>query len=159
MSAAEHGSTRAAALATALRMTVERFIATVGRIGPEQWAATRSGPSGERWTLGKEAEHVAEALAAHAWSIRLSVGESVGPPPDIDRVTMSPRASAAEVVAALRREVEDGARLLAALTDAHLALPAQPTRTRTVDQAIARVLIGHLERHRVEMERALRRVR
>jgi hypothetical protein len=48
---------------------------------------------------------------------------------------------------------------MAGLTDEQLALPARPTRTRTVGQAIERVLIGHVERHRAEMERALRRRR
>jgi hypothetical protein len=152
-------SGQAAALAARLRTAVERFIAAVERIGPERWAAPRFDRAGERWSLGKEAEHVAEAMAAHAWGVRLSVGEEAGPPPGVERKTMTARGSAGEVVEALRRTAEGSARLVEGLTDEQLALPAQPTRTRSVGQAIERVLIGHVERHRVEVERALRRGR
>jgi hypothetical protein len=157
--AVQSGSARAAELAVRLRATVERFVRVVERIGPEPWAAPRVERARERWSLGKEAEHVVEALAAHAWGVRLSVGENAGPPPGVERKRMTARGSAAEVVAALRRTAEGYARLVEGLTDEQLALPAQPTRTRSVGQAIERVMIGHVERHRVEVERAMRRGR
>jgi DinB superfamily len=141
-------------LAAQLRTTTERFIAVVERIGPERWAASR----GERWSLGKEAEHVAEAMAGFGWGVRLSVGEEVGPPPpNLERKALTARGPAEEVVEALRLTVESCARLVEGLSDEQLALAARPTRTRTIGQAIERVLIGHVERHRREIERALRR--
>src|SRR5262249_22483729 len=148
-------SARAAELAAQLRTTVERFIVLVELIGSERWAA----PRGERWSLGKEAEHVAEAMAAHAWVVRLSVGEPAGRPASVDKTTVTARGSAEQVVETLRLAADSSARLVESLTDEQLALPAQPTRSRSVGKAIERVLIGHVERHRVEIARGLPRAR
>ena len=67
---------------------------------------------------------------------------------------LSPRGAADMIV----RRVEDGVRLLLALTDAQLALPTRPPRAnaQVLADTIDLVLIGHFDTHRAGIEAKLR---
>jgi hypothetical protein len=51
------------------------------------------------WSVGKEAEHVAEGAVLHQWIVRLSVGERVGASrPGVERKELTTRLTPAETV-------------------------------------------------------------
>jgi uncharacterized damage-inducible protein DinB len=147
---------RSGALAERLRNTAAALIAIVEPIDDNRWAHV---PRPGVWSIGKEAEHVAEATVYHQWIVRLTIGEAVSSRrPVIDRNQMTTDRSPREVVALLRARTEDGARLLLDLTDAQLDLPTRPPRARSqvLAETIERVLIGHYDVHRAEIEAKLR---
>jgi hypothetical protein len=110
-------------------------------------------------SIGKEAEHVAEAAAYHQWIVRLTIGQKVSSRrPALERGQLSTRLSPHGVAALLRERADEGAGLVESLTDEQLALPTRPPRAK--DQALAgtieRVMIGHWHTHRREIESKLR---
>jgi hypothetical protein len=150
------GSARAAELAARLREAGAAAIAVVERIEPAQWGHV---PAPGAWSVGKEAEHIAEGAAYHQWIVRLSLGEKVSSKrPKLERAELTTRLTPAEMAALIRQRAEEGAALVGGLTDAQLALPTKPPRSppMTVAAAIERILIGHVDGHRAEIEARLR---
>lgn len=143
---------RSKALAVRLHRASADLIAVVDRIDDRHWHAP---PRPGVWSIGKEAEHVADAAVYHEWIVRLTMGEKVSPRrPGIERARMTSDRSRAEVVALIRERADAGARLLTGLTDEQLDRPTRPARAR--DQRLAEtielVLIGHYDVHRHEIE-------
>ena len=65
-----------------------------------------------------------------------------------------------EIVALIRRRTDDGRVLLLGLTDEQLDRPTRPPRARgqLLAETIERVLIGHYDIHRAEIETKLHRL-
>jgi uncharacterized damage-inducible protein DinB len=150
------GAQRAQVLADRLRQAATALIAVVEPIDDDRWR----GVAGRGvWSIGKDAEHVAEAAVYHQWIVRLTIGERVpSRRPAIERDQMTTDRSPMEVAEMLRARTEDGARLLLGLTDAQLELPTRPPRTRAqvLADTIEHVLIAHYDTHRAEIEAKLR---
>lgn len=145
-------TTRAARLSEGLRDAVARFVAVITSVDEDAW---RHLPALGVWSAGKEAEHVAEAMAYHQWIIRLTIGEKVpSRRPVLERRQMTSDLTAAEVVNVIQDRTDEGVRLLAALTDEQLDLVTRPPRAngQRLAETIERVLIGHIEAHRAEIE-------
>lgn len=154
--AGEAASLRAAALADLLRERTEALIAVIKPIGMDLWVAV---PAPGVWSIGKDAAHVAEATVMHQWIVHRSVGHRVpSRRPDVERKEMTTDLSPADMVALLRRRTEEGAHLLLELTDEQLDMPTRPPRARgqLLGETIERVLIGHYDTHRSEIEAKLR---
>jgi uncharacterized damage-inducible protein DinB len=142
---------RAAAFATRLWEASERLVAMIEPIDDARW---RHVPEPGVWSVGKEAEHVAEAAAYHQWILRLTIGEKVfSRRPVIERKLMVSELSPAKAVELLRRRADEGARLLAGLDETQLDLPTKPPRANAqlLAQTIDLVLVGHYEVHRVSI--------
>jgi len=154
----EEPSPRAQTLANQLRAAAAALIAVVEHIEPERWSEVRT--TGV-WSPGKDAEHVADAVAMHLWHVSRSLGVRQPPAPVIERARPTALRSQAEVVALLRTRAADAARLIEGLTDGELDLPARPPRRppRTVAEIIARPLIAHFATHRRDIELKLREPR
>ena len=149
-------SPRARALAERLRQAAGALIAVVEPIDPDRWSHV---PNPGVWSIGKDAEHVADAAVYHQWIVRLTIGEAASSRrPPIERDQMTTDRSPREVVELIRARTEEGANLLLSLTDAQLDLPTKPPRARgqRLAETIERVLIGHYDAHRTEIEAKLR---
>jgi DinB superfamily len=154
--AAEASSPRAAALAALLRERAELLIAVIEPIDADRWMAV---PTPGVWSIGKDAAHVAEATFMHRWIVHRSVGHKVpSRRPGVERKEMTTDLSPADMVALLRRRTEEGASLILDLTHEQLDLPTRPPRARgqLLGETIERVLIGHYDTHRAEIEAKLR---
>ena len=144
------------ALAERLREAAAGLIAVVETIDDDRW---RRVPQPGVWSIGKEAEHVAEAAVYHQWIVRLTIGQaSSSRRPAIERTQMTTDRSPWEVVELLHQRTQEGVRLLLDLTDDHLQLPTRPPRARgqVLAETIERVLISHYDAHRLEIEAKLR---
>ena len=149
-------SERAALLAHRLREAAADLIALVETIDDRHW---RHVAHPGVWSIGKDAEHVADAAVYHQWIVRLTIGEKVSSRrPAIERKEMTTRLAPHEAVELIYQRTEDGARLLAGLTDEQLSLPTRPPRARgaLLAETIERVLIGHYDAHREAIAAKLR---
>jgi uncharacterized damage-inducible protein DinB len=147
---------RAAALARRLQETAAALVAVVELIGIDQWMALAG--RGD-WSIGKDAEHVAEALVMHRWIVRRTIGEEVpSRRPSIERMVPTTELSPPQAAALIRRRVDEAASLLLRLTDEQLDLPTRPPRAsgQRLGETIERVLISHLDAHRAAIEAKLR---
>ena len=153
------GPGRATALAERLQEAAARLVAVIEPLDDRSAGAPVQGPGA--WSIGKDGEHVAEAFAYHQWILcgsrsasesrpavrsceRLrSIATSPPPRPPSSSVSKSRTVSALPILS---------------LTDQQLDLPTKPPRARTpaLAQTIERVLIGHLDTHRVAIEAKLR---
>ena len=153
-----NGSDRAAALAERLREAAASLAAVIEPIDDGRW---RRVPEPGVWSIGKEAEHVAEAASYHQWIVRLTIGQKVSSRrPVLERKHMTSDLSPAQAAELIRQRAEEGARLLLDLTDEQLDLPTRPPRANAqpLAETIERVLIGHYEAHRAEIEAKLQAV-
>jgi uncharacterized damage-inducible protein DinB len=151
-------SIRFAGLAARLGESAAALIAAVDWIDDDRWMLI---PAPGVWSIGKDAEHVAEAATYHQWIVRRTIGQNVSSRrPAIERNLLTTDLSSIETVELLRRRTEDGARLLLDLTDDELALPTRPPRAKAerLAETIVRVLIGHYDTHRAEIEAKLRAI-
>jgi uncharacterized damage-inducible protein DinB len=149
-------SERATLLAQRLRQAAADLIALIEPVDDRHW---RHVANPGVWSIGKDAEHVAEATVYHQWIVRLTIGENVSPRrPAIERMEMTTRLAQREAVELIHQRTEDGARLLAGLTDEQLSLPTRPPRARgaLLAETIEQVLIGHYDGHRGDIEAKLR---
>ena len=65
------------------------------------------------WSIGKDAEHVADAAAYHQWIVRLTIGQKVSSRrPAIERKELTTRLAPREAVELLRQRTDEGARLI-----------------------------------------------
>ncbi len=149
-------SERAALLAQRLRQAAADLIALIEPIDDRHW---RHVAHPGVWSIGKDAEHVADAAVYHQWIVRLTIGETVSSRrPAIERKEMTTPLAPHEAVELIHQRTEDGARLLAGLTDEQLSLPTRPPRARgaLLAETIEGVLIGHYDAHREAIEAKLR---
>jgi uncharacterized damage-inducible protein DinB len=142
----------AAALAALLNESSARLILAIQAIHDERWHAV---PLPGVWSIGREAEHVAEAGAYHQWIVRLTIGEKVSSRrPVLERRQLTTDRSPGDVAELIQRQTDTSARLILTLSDEHLQLPTRPPRSHaeTLAATIERVLIGHYDVHRAEIE-------
>jgi uncharacterized damage-inducible protein DinB len=147
---------RADLLAGRLRKAAAALIAVIEPIDLDRWGHV---PAPGVWSAGKDAEHVADAAVYHQWIVRLTIGDAVSSRrPAIERDQLTTDRSPDQVVELIRARTEDGASLLLRLTDAQLDLPTKPPRAhgQLLAETIERVLIGHYDAHRAEIEAKLR---
>jgi hypothetical protein len=148
-------SARGAALAARVREAGAALIATVERIESARWGEV---PAPGVWSVGREAEHVVEGALYHQWIVRFTVGQAAASRrPSLERAQLAPRQTLPEVVELLHRRTAEGAALVEGLTDAQLDLPTRPPRARaqTLADTIERVMVGHVQTHRSEIETRL----
>jgi uncharacterized damage-inducible protein DinB len=149
-------SQRPKALAERLREAAAALIAVVESIDEDRW---RRVPQSGVWSIGKDAEHVAEAAIYHQWIVRVTIGHAASSRrPAIERNQMTTGRSPREVVELLHERTQEGARLLLDLTEEQLELPTRPPRARgqVLAETIERVLISHYDTHRLVIEEKLR---
>ncbi len=142
-------------LAAHLQEAAAGLISVLERIEPDRWSRV-PGPS--IWSVGKEAAHVAEANAYHQWIVRRTIGEHVSSSrPAIERLELTTRTTGPQAVDLIRERTEASAALISSLSDEQLAMPTRPPRARaqTLAETIERVLIGHYDAHRRDIERKL----
>ncbi len=146
------GSARAAKLVADLRAAASALIAVLERIDHERWTHI---PGASVWSVGKDAEHVAEATVYHQWIVRSTIGEKVSSRrPVLERRELTTAMTVQEAVDLIRRRSEEGAALISSLTDDQLAMPTKPPRARgqVLADTIALVLIDHYHGHRRDIE-------
>lgn len=143
---------RAAALVEELQIVRDALLDLIERIPADRWS--RVDAPGQ-WSPGKDAEHVADGNALHQWVVRSALHLKRGRRPAVERCSAVARVSQPEVVTLVRERARESARLIESLTDEQLDVPCRPPRS--VEQFVKRVLIGHFESHRAEIERKLRR--
>lgn len=148
-------SPRAVLLAARLEDAGDALAAVVSAIDTDAWATV---PAPGVWSIGKDAAHVAEATLMHQWIVRRTIGEKVPyRQPSTDRMELTTPLSPAELTTLIRERAEEGATVLRGLTDVQLDLVTQPPRARgqLLAETIERVLIGHFQSHRLEIEAKL----
>lgn len=149
-------SSRASALADGLDAASLALTTLLERIDVDAWLAV---PDPGVWSIGKEAEHVADGSVSHQWRVRLSIGQAkASQGPTIERRVLTSRASPADTIDLIRRTLAQAATLVRSLTDAQLDLPAKPPTGRPHSMAVAvEGMIQHVHHHRAEIESKLRR--
>jgi uncharacterized damage-inducible protein DinB len=149
------GSGRARGLAARLRTAASGLLDVIEPIPDDLWHLVAEAGV---WSIGKDAEHVAEATVYHQWIVRLTIGEKVSSRrPVLERTQMTTTLSQREAAELIRERVEDGARLILSLADEQLDLPTKPPRAnaQVLTDTIERVLIGHVDTHREAIESKL----
>jgi hypothetical protein len=149
------GRDRAAGLAALLEETAGRLLAVIESLDAGFWGRL---PATGVWSIGKEVEHVAEAMVFHQWIVRRSLGEPVGSRrPALERRQMTTALSPATAAALVRHRLADAAQLVRSLSDAQLDQPTKPPRASapTVATAIELILIQHIDTHRASIEAKL----
>jgi uncharacterized damage-inducible protein DinB len=157
----DHGwvvASRSTALADRLQRAVDDLIGVIGGVDLRRW---REIPVSGGWSIGKEAEHVAEAAAYHRWIVRRTIGGATEARPAIERTRQTSDLSPSEAVTRIRESGDDGVRLILGLTDDQLDLPTTPRRARhgRLGETIEHVLVAHVEGHRRYIEARLERAR
>ena len=153
---AQAGAPRATKLEADLQAAAAELISVVERVEPERWMRV---PGSSVWSIGKDAAHVAEAATYHQWIVRLTIGHKVSARrPVIERQQLTTTLTASQAVDLIRERTRDSAALIASLSDEQLALPTRPPRARgqALADTIERVLIGHYQAHRRDIEQKLR---
>jgi hypothetical protein len=148
-------SSRATTLAADLNATAAALVSVVQLIEPEWWTHV---PGASVWSVGKDAAHVAEDAVYHQWIVRLTIGQKVSSRrPAIERRELATTMMAAEVVDLICQRSAEGVALISSLSDEQLALPTRPPRAQgqLLVDTINRVLIGHYDVHRLDIERKL----
>ena len=149
-------SMRAHALVARLREAEARLLAVIEPIGEARWNHV---PAPDVWSIGKDADHVADASIYHQWIVRTTIGEKVGSRRSpIERTEMTSSMSPAECIEQIRRRTADGVRLIGELTDEQLDFVTRPPRARgqRLAETIDSVLIGHYDGHRQSIEEKLK---
>ena len=149
------GSARSARLTADLQAAAASLIRVLERIQPDRWTHV---PDSSVWSVGKDAEHVAEAAVYHQWIVRLTIGQKVSSRrPVLERQRLMTTLSAQQAIDLIRGRTEEGAGLISSLDDEQVALPTRPPRAggEVLADAIERVLISHYDTHRRDIERKL----
>ena len=144
-----------ARLAAELRAACEALVGCLEAIDPARWSLISDAST---WSIGKDAEHVAEAAGYHLWIVRRTIGQRVASQrPRLERSHLTTPLTIPEAVGRLRARTEEGRALIEALGPAELSLPTRPARAgdETLGVTIERVLIGHYGTHQRDIERKL----
>lgn len=150
------GTARGAKLVADLNAAAAALIGVLQGIEPERWVHV---PASAVWSVGKDAAHVGEAAVYHQWIVRLTIGQKVpSRRPGIERDELTTAMTPRQAIDLIRRRTEEGAALIASLSEDQLDLPTRPPRARAevLADTIPRVLIGHYDAHRRDIERKLR---
>ena len=153
---AQSGEANASELEAELQAAAAALVSVLERVEPERWAHI---PGSSIWSIGKDAAHVAEASLYHQWIVRLTIGQKVSSRrPVIERQELTTTMTPQQAVDLIRRRTEESAALIATLSEEQLALPTRPPRARgqALADTIERVLVGHYDTHRRDIERKLR---
>jgi uncharacterized damage-inducible protein DinB len=146
------GSDRAAALVAGLEAAAAPLLASIEAVDDGLWNRV---PKPGVWSIGKDAEHVAEAGVYHQWIVRLTIGEKVASRrPPIERAALTTSLTQRQAVDLIRRRTDQGIELIDGLTDDQLDLTTRPPRAgaRILVVTIDLVLIGHYRVHRAEID-------
>jgi uncharacterized damage-inducible protein DinB len=141
-----------------LHQASEALIGLLNTVDDERWSGQ---PCAGVWSIGKDAEHVADGNALHRWIVRVTLGEdSPRKRPAVERQLMTARGTRTETIALLQRATKESAALIARLTNEQLKLEAKPTssRPRPLAEMIERTLIGHIHHHQEEIQAKLHRL-
>jgi DinB superfamily len=152
---AQPGPARATALQADLHRAAGALILVLQRVDPDRWTQI---PGPAVWSIGKDAEHVAEAALYHQWIVRRTIGSAASSRrPAIERRELTTAMTATQAVDLILQRSEESGALIASLDDDQLALPTRPPRARAqaLADTIDRVLIGHYDAHRRAIERKL----
>ena len=152
---AQAGPASATKLEADLIAAAAALIAVLKRIEPERWTHV---PGSSVWSVGKDAEHVAEAAVYHQWIVRRTIGQKVSSRrPTMERKELITTMTVGQAVELIRRRTEEGAALVSSLSNDELALPTRPPRARgqVLADTIETVLIDHYNGHRRDIERKL----
>jgi DinB family protein len=144
-------------LATRLDAAARDVAAVIEAIELADWDRV---PGQGVWSVGKDAEHLTEAVVYHLWIVRKTVGLPVSAGrPAIERSRLTTDLSPAAAADLLRRRTDEGVQLIGDLSEEQLALPTRPPRAGKPPLAVTieRVLIGHYRVHRDAIESKLRR--
>ena len=96
-------------LASRLQAAADALVAVMEPIDDDHWHRV---PDSGTWSIGREAEHVAEAAGYHQWIVRLTIGERVSSRrPALERKQMTSALSHRQAASLIRQRVEDGVRL------------------------------------------------
>ena len=143
------------ALADALRIAAAGLVIVLRQVGPSEWSTV---PAEAEWSIGKDAEHVADAAMYHQWIVRRTIGQRVpSRRPVLERRRLTTPLTVDEAIALLRERSDDSVTLIRGLSPSQLALPTQPARRgdEPLGRTIDRVLVGHYDAHRQAIERKL----
>ncbi len=149
-------SARGLALAARLEDVSSQLVDLLLWVGPDAWSSV---PAPGVWSVGKDAEHVAEAAAYHQWIVQRTIGAKVASRwPSLERTQLTSSRSQVAAVDLIRMRTEEGQRLLLGLTDEQLDLATRPPRAQgqRLVETIERVLIGHYAAHQGDVEAKLR---
>jgi uncharacterized damage-inducible protein DinB len=149
------GSARASALAVDLEQAAALVLALIANVPPDRWAQV---PGPGVWSVGKDAEHLAEAAAYHQWIVRMTIGQPVAARrPQIERAQLTTNLSPREAGDLVLQRTEAGADLIRSLTEEQLVLPTRPPRAHdpSLAEIIDRLLIGHYRVHLSAIESKL----
>jgi uncharacterized damage-inducible protein DinB len=148
-------SARAEALASQLDEAAERLIVVVQSIDPETWTRV---PAPGVWSVGKDVDHVIEAIAMHRWVVELTIGRAKpSKRPRLERKELTTALSPGDAAQDVRRETDVSRALIVELTDDQLALTTKPPKAGSPPLAttIERMLIHHYHTHRADIEAKL----
>src|SRR5262245_44122506 len=150
------GSTRAASLASGLDEAAQSLIVVIESIDPETWMRV---PAPGVWSVGKDVDHVIEAIAFHRWIVELTIGRAIASKrPRLERKELTSALSPADAALAVRKATDVSRALILGLTDDQLALTTKPPKAGSPSLAttIEGMLIHHYDTHRADIEAKLR---
>jgi uncharacterized damage-inducible protein DinB len=147
-------SQQSQALASRFEQASQEMIATVERCSDAQW---KTQTSGEKWSVGVVAHHVAQAHEAIAGFVRMIATGQPLPPLTMDMLHQMNAEHAkqfanctkAETLALLRKNAAAAASTIRGLSDEQLdrSQPVMGGPPMTAQQMVEQVLIGHLQEH------------
>jgi uncharacterized damage-inducible protein DinB len=149
------------ALASQFEQANRELIATVERCSDAQWRAVTSG---ETWSVGVVAHHVAEGHAGISRLIQAAATGQPGPSPTMDMIHAGNAAHAkqhasctkAQTLDLLRKNAGAAAQSVRGLSDEQLGRSKDtPAGAMTVEQMIERILIGHVKGHHDSIRSAM----
>ena len=147
-------SQQSQALASRFEQASHEMIATVERCSDAQW---KTQTSGEKWSVGVVAHHVAQAHEAIAGFVKMIATGQPLPPLTMDMLHQMNAEHAkqfancpkAETLALLRKNAAAATSTVRGLSDEQLdrSQPVMGGPPMTAKQMVEQVLIGHLQEH------------
>ncbi len=145
---------RSQALAEQFEQANRQMIATIERCSDAQW---KTKTSGETWSVGVVAHHVAQGHEAIAGLVRMIANGQALPPMTMDTIHQMnaehakqyANATKDETLALLRKNAAAAAGTVRGLSDQQLerSAPVLGGPPMTAQQMVERVLIGHVKEH------------
>jgi uncharacterized protein (TIGR03083 family) len=153
---------RSQALADRFEKASREMVATVEQCSDAQW---KSKTSGETWSVGVVAHHVAQGHEGIADIVRRIATAQPMPPLTMDMIHQGNAEHAkqfadvtkADTLALLRKNATAAASAVRGLSDEQLdrSAPVLGGPPMTAQQAIERILIGHVEGHHDSIKQAI----
>jgi hypothetical protein len=146
-------SQRSDELAAHLQSALDALLSVIQSASAAQWSAI---PSPGEWSVGKEAEHVADGNAYHLFLVRQSLRQRGLKRPGIERSALVTSRTRAEVIELLQQQTSACLGVITSLSANDLALPTRPFRPGA--PTIAHLIKGmsnHYHVHRQSIEAKL----